>query len=135
VPGGRLAVATWAHPSQSPFFAVIHEAAARCVTLPEVRSNEPGPFRLDSMDLLSSLLERAGFKRIEVERVPMTFECESVREYCQIFMDVALHPKTAAFLASVGDRFHEAVASAARPYVDAGRVRLVATTLRASGCR
>lgn len=114
---------------------MIRAAAAQWVPLPEVPSNQPGPFRLDSPDLLSSLLERAGFTRIEVERVPMMFECDSLREYCQIFMDVALHPKAAALLASVGDGFHEAVAIAARPYFDGGRVRLLGTTLRASGRR
>lgn len=65
----------------------------------------------------------------------MMFECDSVREYCQIFMDIALHPQAAALLASMGDGFQEAVAIAARPYFDDGRVRLVATTLRASGRR
>ncbi|MCA1563828.1 MAG: class I SAM-dependent methyltransferase [Acidobacteria bacterium] len=38
---------------------------------------EPNPFRLTSADVLRSMLEQTGFSSIDVERLPMTFGCDS----------------------------------------------------------
>jgi hypothetical protein len=100
--------------------------------VPDPRPDEPGPFRLASSDALRSLLEAAGFSSIQVEALPMTFECESAEEYCRLFTDIAWSAKVAALSSRDAERFRAAVAEAARPYTNGGRVRLVATSLCAS---
>lgn len=131
-PGGRVAIVTWDEPSRNPFFTVIRGAAAGFLGLSEQRAGDPGPFRLAPADPLESLLATAGFSSISVESVPMTFECESAQQYCRLFSDIAWSAKTAALSPREAERFNAAVAEAVRPYVEGGRVRLMATSLRAS---
>lgn len=64
---------------------------------------------------------------------PMTVECASVAEYCQIFADVAWKARIAALSDADAARFREAVAKAAEPFINGGRIHLVATSLCASG--
>jgi SAM-dependent methyltransferase len=133
-PDGRIALAVWDEPSTSPFFTVIREAASGLFAWPEPAPGEPHPFRLASSAALESLLEAASFSDVRVERVVMTFECASAEEYCRMFGDLAIRSRMAALSAVDTGRFYDAVAHAARPYTSAtGRVRLVATSLCASG--
>jgi ubiquinone/menaquinone biosynthesis C-methylase UbiE len=131
--GARIAIATWDEPSKSPFFTVMRDAAARFFALPETRSDDPAPFRLASPDVLTSLLQAAGFSDIRVESFPMTFECETALEYCRILTDLAWKSQVAALPSSEAERFRQAVAAASRPYADGERIQLVATSLRAAG--
>lgn len=135
VADGRIAIAVWDEPSMSPFFTAIRGAAASFFTLPDPAPHEPGPFRLASAEALHSLLEAAGFAAVRVERFPMTFECESVVEYCQMFTDLAWRSRVTALSSDDAGRFRTAVAEAVRPFVVGGRLRLVATSLRASAVR
>ncbi len=133
VPGGRVAIAVWDEPSKSPFFTVIRDAAQRFLALPEPAPHEPNPFRLASADLLGSMLKDAGFSSIAVNSFPMTFDCKSSDEYCQIFADFAWKARMAALSSDGMKRFKDAVADAVRPHVTGERVTLVATSLCAFG--
>lgn len=131
-PGGRIALVTWDLPSTSPFFSVIRDVAGAFFVLRDPGPGEPSPFRLASPDVLRSMLEEAGFSSIHVERLPMTFECESARDYCRIFMDYGWSSRIDALPSDQKARFIQAVTEATRPYVHGGRLRLAAKSLCAS---
>jgi ubiquinone/menaquinone biosynthesis C-methylase UbiE len=132
-PGGRLALVTWDEPSKSPYFNVIMGVASTFLSLPPVDPAEPGPFRLAAARTLESMLRTSGFSDVRVDSSPMTVECASVNEYLQIFADVAWKARLAALSDVEAARFREALAEAVGPFMNGGRLRLVATSLCASG--
>ena len=136
-PGGRVALTTWDDPSKSPFFSVISGVAASFLSLQPPDPAAPGPFRFAPTGQLETLLREAGFSDVRVESLPATFELASADEYFRVFRDVAWKARVASLSDADLARFREAVAEAARPYVDevSGRLRLVATSLCASGRR
>ena len=79
------------------------------------------------------MLHASGFSDVRVEPLSMTFVCESVDEYCRIFAEVAWKAKMAALSPEEMARFREAVAVAAAPYSERGRLLLQTTSLCASG--
>jgi hypothetical protein len=79
------------------------------------------------------MLQTSGFSDVRVDSHSMTVQCASIAEYCQIFADVAWKSRLAALSDAEPARFHEAVAKAAEPFTNGGRLRLVATSLCASG--
>jgi ubiquinone/menaquinone biosynthesis C-methylase UbiE len=132
-PGGRLALVTWDEPSKSPYFNVIMGVASTFLSLPPLDPAEPGPFRLAAARTLESMLRTSGFSEVRVDSSPMTVECASVNEYLQIFADVAWKARLAALSDVEAARFREALAEAVGPFMKGGRLRLVATSLCASG--
>jgi hypothetical protein len=84
-------------------------------------------------DISPLMLQASGFSDVCVDSYPMTVECASVAEYCQIFADVAWKARIAALSDAEVDRFREGVAKAAEPFMHGGRLRFVATSLCASG--
>jgi SAM-dependent methyltransferase len=132
-PGGRCALVTWDEPSKSPYFTVIVGVASTFLSLPPIDPADPGPFRLAAARNLESMLRTSGFSDVRVDSYPMTVECASVAEYCQIFADVAWKARLAALSDADAARFREAVANAAEPFINGGGLHLVATSLCASG--
>jgi SAM-dependent methyltransferase len=132
VPDGRIALVTWALPSNSPFFTVIRDIAAEFFVLRDPGPGEPNPFRLASADTLRSMLEETGFFSIRVESLTMTFECDSALDYCRIFTDYGWKSRIDSLPSDENARFQQAVTEATRPYTDGGRLRLAATSLCAS---
>jgi SAM-dependent methyltransferase len=132
-PGGRCAFVTWDEPSRSPYFTVIVGVASTFLSLPPIDPADPGPFRLAASRNLESMLQASGFSDVRVDSYPVTVECASVAEYCQIFADVAWKARIAALSDMDAARFCQAVAEAAEPFLNDGRLRLVATSLCASG--
>jgi SAM-dependent methyltransferase len=132
-PNGRVALATWADPALSPFFTAIRDVAADFLALPAQAPSDPGPFRFSAPDAMRTLLGAAGFGDVRVETLPMTFECESVDQYCRIFTDIAWRSRMAALPAEKEAAFRQAVGRAAQPYLDAESLKLPAVTLVASG--
>ena len=103
--------------------------------LPRPHPGDPGAFHLASAGRLESLLPAAGFADVRVEIRSMVLECESVAEYVQLFTDLAWKSKIASL--SQGDilRFRDAVACAARPFMEAGRLRFTASSRCASALK
>jgi enediyne biosynthesis protein CalE5 len=132
-PGGRCAVVTWDEPSTSPFFTVIIPTAAPILSLAAPVAGAPGPFRFASVTALEELMRASGFSHVSVESRAVVFECASVEEYFQIFSDVAWGARVAALPDAELFRLRDAVARAVQPFVRDGRLRLVATSLCASG--
>jgi SAM-dependent methyltransferase len=132
VPDGRIALVTWALPSNSPFFTVIRDIAAEFFVLRDPGPGEPNPFRLASAGTLRSMLEETGFFSIRVESLTMTFECDSALDYCRIFTDYGWKSRIDSLPSDENARFQQAVTEATRPYAHGGRLRLAATSLCAS---
>jgi len=132
-PGGRFAVATWDDPSTSPFFTIIIPAAAPILSLAAPQAGAPGPFRFASPTALETLLRTGGFSHVRVESRAVVFECVSVDEYFQLFSDIAWGTRIAAIGDAERSALKDAVAQAVQPFVQDGRLRLVATSLCASG--
>jgi SAM-dependent methyltransferase len=135
VSGGRIGVAVWDEPSKSPFLTLIRDVGAEFLGLPEPAADDPHPFRLASAAVLASLLTAARFSDVTVESVPMTFECESADDYCRLFADLSIKSRIAARSSADVARFQGAVARALQPHTVDGRVRLVGTSLFASGTK
>jgi SAM-dependent methyltransferase len=134
-PGGRLALATWADVSSSSFFAVATGAAAPMLGLPPPDPALPGPFRFGRPQALETLLDSAGAADVRVQFLTMTVECGSIDEYIQIFMDVAWKRRVAGLARDETASLRQAIADAARPHLDRGRLRLTATSVCAAGRR
>jgi len=132
-PGGRCGLVTWDEPSKSPYFAVILEVASTFLSLPPIDPADPGPFRLAAPRRLESMLRTSGFSDVRVDSHPMTVSCASVAEYCQMFADVAWKRRIAALADADAARFRDTLAKAAEPFINGGRIHLVATSLCASG--
>jgi len=126
-PGCALVVAVWDEPARNPFFRIVGSARS-LLSLPPAAPGDPGPFRFAPTGALESVLEAGGFSELRVESVEATFECASVDEYIRMFTDVALKNRIASLPPSDADRFRDAVRDAARPFVQDGRLRVLATS-------
>jgi enediyne biosynthesis protein CalE5 len=133
VPGGRIGAAVWDQPARSPFFTVIRGAIAHVVPFPDPKADDPHPFRLASVDAVTSLLCDAGFTDVRVDHLSMTFDLASADEYLQLFNDVSFKSRMATLSPGEVARIREALTEAVQPYVVDGRLRLVAASLCASG--
>jgi len=135
-PGGRAAIVVWDEPQKNPYFELIFAAAGPLLGLAPPTAGAPGPFRLASSETMTALMHAATFSDVGVEHLPMTFECESVDDYIQMFSDFAFKSRIARLTSVERARLHAAVADLAQRYVDdRGRVRLRTTSLCASGRR
>jgi SAM-dependent methyltransferase len=134
-PGGRVAVVTWDAPANSPFFMTMLPLGAKFLSLQPPSPDAPGPFRLSDRSALEAVLRASGFNDIRIDRRSMRIDCASAAEYFQIFADIAWKARIAALSEAEADRFKQAVTDATRPYLEGGRVRLVATSLCASACK
>lgn len=135
VPGGRLALVVWDVPEKSPYFSAIAGVATRQFGFQPPQTGTPGPFRFADRELLTSLLCGAGFSDVRVESCPAAFECASADQYCQIFGELAWKARMSALSAEDRARFVKEVDEAVQPYFTEGRLRLVATSLCASGVK
>lgn len=82
-PGGRLSFACWRELEANPWFHLPLEIASRHFGPPEKRHpRAPGPFAFAEADYVRSILERAGWERIRIERAELAIEIEAtiVRE-------------------------------------------------------
>src|SRR5262249_50782702 len=93
----------------------------------------PGPFRFASADALESLLDAAEFSNIRIERREVAFDCASADEYSQMFGDLAWKTRMSALSSDERRHFVDNLNEAIRPYLTDCRLRLVATSLCASG--
>jgi SAM-dependent methyltransferase len=64
--GGRFAFAAWSHPAENPWFTSVRQVVAELIDLPQPDPEAPGPFRYAEADPLLTLLDRAGFGKLDV---------------------------------------------------------------------
>jgi SAM-dependent methyltransferase len=136
-PGGRAAFVVWDEPSKSPFVTAAGQSVAKFFPPAPPNPNAPGVFRLAEPGRLERLLRDGGFIEVAVESRPMTLECASADEYWRMFTDHAAGVKAKIAQLSAADTaaLVAAVTAAVTPYLDGGRLRLVATPLCGSARR
>ena len=132
-PGGRIALVAWDQLSKSPFFNVIFPVGGKHLSLTPSAPGVPGPFRFSTPGELESLLRDAGFVDVRVESRPISLAFESAAHYGRIFMDVAWKARIDALAEPQLEAFRDDVAAAVQPQMAGGALRLVATSLCASG--
>jgi ubiquinone/menaquinone biosynthesis C-methylase UbiE len=69
-PGGRFATVTYSTPDNNAFFALPVGIIRRRAQLPPPQPGQPGPFSLGGEGVLARTLEQAGFRDVEVRKVP-----------------------------------------------------------------
>jgi ubiquinone/menaquinone biosynthesis C-methylase UbiE len=131
-PGGRVAVSVWADAAQVPLV----ECALGCMRrlLPAPKVARLSVFRLGDPELLSALLDAAGFNGVKVEPCELVCSFNTAEDYWQAFLDLAggaagslsrLPPDTQAQLRS-------GVAQELAPYACADGYRLASRVLIAT---
>jgi SAM-dependent methyltransferase len=128
--GGPVAVVVWDDPRSNPYFEVLFTAGASLLDIAPPEAGQPGPFRLASREALAALLQGAGFHDVTIDRLAMTFECQSVDDYVAMFGELAMKSRLAKLTADNRERLRAAVSEAARPYLERdGRLLLPTTSL------
>jgi len=79
-PGGRLALATWTEPDRNPWAMVTRRALYDAGLIGDLTLPPPSPFDLASPQLLTELLEDAGFADVRWDEVELRFPSASVEE-------------------------------------------------------
>jgi SAM-dependent methyltransferase len=80
-PGARFAAVVYSTPDRNAFFSIPVGIIRRRARLPAPLPGQPGPFSLGADGVLAGVLERAGFKDVEVRRIdspvvlPSASEC------------------------------------------------------------
>jgi SAM-dependent methyltransferase len=81
VPGGRVAVASWAAPAEVPLLDVPRRALATALGAPPSPEDAPGPFALARPGRLEQLLSSRGFVRIAGRPVAVSVALPSIDAY------------------------------------------------------
>jgi ubiquinone/menaquinone biosynthesis C-methylase UbiE len=78
--GGRVAVVVWARPERNRFFSIPTSVLRRRAGLPAPGPGMPGAFALAEDGALEHVLERAGFRELEVQRLDAPMRMRSAAE-------------------------------------------------------
>lgn len=105
VPGGRLAVASWAPPEEVPLLDVARRAIAEVLGTPPSRPDAPGPHALARPGRLEQLLSSRGFTHIEGRPVAVEIIIPSAEDYVTLMRDASpLGPLVAELTVDDPDR-------------------------------
>jgi SAM-dependent methyltransferase len=96
--GGRFATVTYSTPDQNTFFSIPIGIIRRRAKLPPPLPGQPGPFSLGADGVLAAVLERAGFRNVEVRKVDSPVKLPSAAECVRFERESfgALHQMMAA---------------------------------------
>jgi SAM-dependent methyltransferase len=107
-PGGKLAAVVWAELDRNPFNAIPVASARARAELPSPPPEIVRAFSLQDPVHLESLMTRAGFQGVTVERVPALREFSSVADAMSVIRDTPLYRELFAHL---GERERQAALS------------------------
>ena len=79
-PGGRLGAVVYSTPEKNAFFSLPVKLIRERARLPSPLPGQPGPFSLGGEGVLEATLAKAGFRDIEVRRVPSPVKLASAAE-------------------------------------------------------
>jgi SAM-dependent methyltransferase len=89
-PAGRVALSTWGPPERCPFFGIAIQIVMRHVELPPPDPSAPGPFALHTTEMLTTILEAAGFTSVETAAFETSaLEAESPEAFWDLICEVA----------------------------------------------
>jgi len=123
-PGGRIGIAVWKRIGECPPFAVLGEAIRAVAGDGLADRYAGGPWGLPRADELRALLERAGFRDVQVEDrvLPVTFE-GGPEQLAATLAAAGVAGELEALSPQDKDRLHDAVAELSRPLMDDGALR------------
>jgi len=94
VPGGRLAMASWASTDVNRMFGIPREQLAKHVKRPKPAADTPGPLRFAKPGQLERLLDLAGFAEVQVIEVEFYNFARDPSEYFEMVYDTAVNFRT-----------------------------------------
>jgi SAM-dependent methyltransferase len=78
--GARLVFACWREPRENPWLLLpLQEAYRHVARLPEIGPEDPGPFSFAAERRVRGILERAGFRAIELEPINLSLDLANGR--------------------------------------------------------
>lgn len=100
VSGGRFAVAVWGPPEKVPMLSIPFQAtmsvmgstgAGSAVDTHSslTHSNRARPFRLSAEQSLGTVFQKAGFKEVRVESMPLIIKLNSAKEFAEKILDLS----------------------------------------------
>jgi ubiquinone/menaquinone biosynthesis C-methylase UbiE len=120
VADGRLVLGVWRPITCSPGFAVLADALAHHVSLDAGALLHTGPFSLGQADVLSTLIDSAGFRDITLQSAMQMVRFSSPEEFVQRY---AASSSLGGLVAQVDDHARVAlldeVSTALQPYISA----------------
>jgi enediyne biosynthesis protein CalE5 len=132
VSGGRIAVSVWSTPDKVPMISIGADVVRKLANLPPPVPGALDPLRLGDTSILTGALERAGFRDIRIERMPVTFEFDSAEDFTKMREDVAsaFRGLLARQSPEVRRQIIAAVTDAARKFIHSdGKVRTTNETI------
>ena len=88
-PGGRIAAAVWDVPPKVPMVSLAMGVIQKMFQLPPPPAGAPGPFALADTSALEKGLADAGFTDIRTDRMTVTIEFPSAKDYTEFIREVA----------------------------------------------
>jgi SAM-dependent methyltransferase len=80
-PGGRAAAAVWGPRERNPWLGVLFDAISAHLGVPVPPPGIPGPFSLTDAEVLTALMEDAGFSDIAVAEISTPLRVDSFGEW------------------------------------------------------
>ena len=132
ISGGRIAVSVWSTPEKVPMISIGAEIVRKLANLPPPDPRALEPLRLADTSILQNALSQCGFRNIEIERMPVTFEFESAEDFTQMREDVgsSFRALLARHSPEMRRQILAAVTDAARKFIASdGKVRITNETI------
>ena len=89
VNGGRFAAAVWASPEKDSLFTSTMNTVMKETRTSPPPAGAPGPFSLSDESLLRNYFVNTGFKDVTIERMNVTFDFGSSKEYASFVHETA----------------------------------------------
>jgi ubiquinone/menaquinone biosynthesis C-methylase UbiE len=89
VNGGRFAAAVWASPEKDSLFTSTMNTVMKETRTSSPPAGVPGPFSLSDESLIRNYFVNSGFKDVTIERMNVTFDFESSKEYASFVHETA----------------------------------------------
>lgn len=126
VPGGRLAFAVFTSPDKNPFASVPAKILVETGHLPPPSAGwTPGILALADRDRLESLVTGAGFAKVDIESVAMTWTFADVDDYWRFLIELtALGPLVRSLPDDRRAQFRRTLDDRLRPFARNDRLEL-----------
>jgi enediyne biosynthesis protein CalE5 len=120
VNGGRFAAAVWASPEKDSLFTSTMNTVMKETRTSPPPAGVPGPFSLSDENLLRNYFVNSGFKDVTIERIDVTFDFGSSKEYASFVHETAgpLHEMLSNESPERRQKILEAVSESARKFAD-----------------
>ena len=120
VNGGRFAAAVWESPEKDSLFTSTMNTIMKETRTSPPPAGVPGPFSLSDENLLRNYFVNIGFKDVTIERMNVTFDFGSSKEYASFVHETAgpLHEMLSNESPERRQKILEAVSESARKFAD-----------------